>query len=1177
VLKGFFEFRIGADSHDNHKIDQMMRRYIVVVFTAWLLLTAPMAAAQFAPQPAQRLALVVGNGAYEQNPIEHAPGDAQALGARLQALDFEVMLHQDLNLAGLHAALDQFTVRLADGAVGLFFFVGHGLQIDGDNYLVPTDAKAGFASEIAEQCLSLGAVLDQLAGSAAGQVVALIDAARPQPLKSRAIKTTRGLAAMAPPAGVTLMLADAPDTPHRFGPDPIETVNASPRGLFARILLDALSIPQLTLPQLLRQVKAGVDEATLGQRRPWISEPLPSVIVLNDPLERFGRLLSERPGVDALDFIANDPALALLPPKPEPPAMPMAKTDTTGGSAGTALETVPGSDQKDETATRFADQSDTDLHAFPLDYQLKLFERLVLDLERLALLEATRPSPDTHQAVRSYLRTTYADLCTTEGLCDPAAMVAAALAEAPVSPPEPPSGESAVEPDLSKNDGLMEKGQKESVPGIATIGDETEVFEPQPAPLSPSLDERQRAELLRDFEVMLLDAERQRMLTRSNLSPSIKAAGKAALDQRYPPAFEPERRMIELVNQVDPENREALVIGNGVQGPEAAADLCNALEGQGFYIEQHQTIGSDRLRRAIEDFSAQLHGTRVGFFYFGGDAFEYQGQNYLVPADVNADNESSLVNQAVPLALLLSGLEAAQNVFNVVVIDAPSKPVLPQGVSLPEVGLAEVTPPANTLVLLPHTPNVARVEADKAKWAPGSVVASDGEVSGDVAGVKALMMADKLAPLLYTPRLELGALLGQLEIRLLAATQPPQQAWWRGSMRPFIFNDPLRRFDTLLTRLDFWRHAKTVDPTGRWSKVLWNRLVEYHRPWSTALESEDMRGLIMAALNTDQTLELDQLAWERGYTPTYTNKQGMRFTYVPKGEFVMGSRADESKREKDEKAFNAFLTEGFYMMPAEVTQGEWQRVMARNPAVFDDCGPDCPVEMVSWNEAQQLIDALNGVVLTEKPSENGSGAPAGGPALPISIGEATEKSRSTESALDQGKDEVAPDTETKQAATEAVKAILEARTLTPAELAPIEQEERSMYYQFPTEAQWEYTCRAGEHELFGFGHDLWSLPSYAWYKENAKSSTHPVAVLKPNRWGFYDMHGNVWEWCQDNKWDYPLNDATNPAGRGLDRLKVVRGGSWYYGAMDARCANRYYYLPAQANYNIGLRLVARPR
>ncbi|MCA8989873.1 MAG: formylglycine-generating enzyme family protein, partial [Planctomycetaceae bacterium] len=111
-------------------------------------------------------------------------------------------------------------------------------------------------------------------------------------------------------------------------------------------------------------------------------------------------------------------------------------------------------------------------------------------------------------------------------------------------------------------------------------------------------------------------------------------------------------------------------------------------------------------------------------------------------------------------------------------------------------------------------------------------------------------------------------------------------------------------------------------------------------------------------------------------------------------------------------------------------------------------------------------------------------------------------------------------------------------------------------YRLPTEAEWEYACRAGSWTSYSFGNDESKLDDYAWYNKNSKNSTHPVGQKMPNDWGLYDMHGNVFEWCQDWYDNYFQRDVTDPMGPSEGGHWVRRGGSWNSNSDNCRSAFR---------------------
>jgi len=132
-------------------------------------------------------------------------------------------------------------------------------------------------------------------------------------------------------------------------------------------------------------------------------------------------------------------------------------------------------------------------------------------------------------------------------------------------------------------------------------------------------------------------------------------------------------------------------------------------------------------------------------------------------------------------------------------------------------------------------------------------------------------------------------------------------------------------------------------------------------------------------------------------------------------------------------------------------------------------------------------------------------------------------------------------------------------------------------YRLPTEAEWEYCCRAGKAGArYCFGDEDAQLENYAWYKNNSGGRTHRVGQLKPNSWGLYDMHGNVWEWCQDHydrQDNYYKNSLVKDPPGGAGDERVLRGGSWAWSPGFCRSAFRHFVGPGERYDDLGFRVV----
>jgi formylglycine-generating enzyme required for sulfatase activity len=255
----------------------------------------------------------------------------------------------------------------------------------------------------------------------------------------------------------------------------------------------------------------------------------------------------------------------------------------------------------------------------------------------------------------------------------------------------------------------------------------------------------------------------------------------------------------------------------------------------------------------------------------------------------------------------------------------------------------------------------------------------------------------------------------------------------------------------------------------------------------------------------------ERLAEKSAYPKRITNSLGMEFVYIPPGEFMMGSPIDEPGHMKNEIQHKVRLKKGFYMQIMQVTKGQWKQFVAENP---------------NYKGSGENIRGCRGMGEVEHFSQADTH-----PVVCVSWNESQ------------------------------------------AFIRWLNQREKTDRYRLPTEAEWEYACRSGSETAYCFGDDENLLSEYAWYLANSGQKTHSVGQKKPNAWGLYDMHGNVWEWCLDRYAGYSSDDVTDPAGPDKGSIKVVRGGSWLYGASLCRSAYRSIARPGYRDYYSGFRIL----
>jgi formylglycine-generating enzyme required for sulfatase activity len=239
--------------------------------------------------------------------------------------------------------------------------------------------------------------------------------------------------------------------------------------------------------------------------------------------------------------------------------------------------------------------------------------------------------------------------------------------------------------------------------------------------------------------------------------------------------------------------------------------------------------------------------------------------------------------------------------------------------------------------------------------------------------------------------------------------------------------------------------------------------------------------------------------------------------WIDGGTFMMGSPSSEVDRGSDETQHQVTISRGFYMGKYAVTQAEYQAVMGNNPSYSK--GGNLPVEQVSWYDAVEYCN--------------------------------------------------------KRSVREGLTSAYTVSDTT------VTWNREADGYRLPTEAEWEYACRAGTTSPFNTGNNITTEQAnydgnYP-YNDNAEGTccekTTAVGSFAANRWGLYDMHGNVWEWCWDWYGDYASGFQTDPTGAASGAYRVFRGGGWGDSAEDVRSAYRSYDAPSTRNIDLGFRLL----
>jgi len=258
---------------------------------------------------------------------------------------------------------------------------------------------------------------------------------------------------------------------------------------------------------------------------------------------------------------------------------------------------------------------------------------------------------------------------------------------------------------------------------------------------------------------------------------------------------------------------------------------------------------------------------------------------------------------------------------------------------------------------------------------------------------------------------------------------------------------------------------------------------------------------------------------------TTISAKGIKLRRIPGGRFYRGSHdSDEYLRNNEHPQHKVIIPHNLFFGVYPVTQKQFQELMEYNPSIATE-NEDCPVEGVTWFSAVEFCNKMS-----------------------------EAESLSPYYAL--------------KAVRKRANGSIEGAKVTIL---------GGDGFRLPTEAEWEYACRAGSVSPWCFGDQVLDVGNYAWYYDNSSMETHPVGQRKPNSWGLFDMHGNVMEWCYDwyNELHYQQfaeEEAENPTGPDDGTAKVLRGGAWQFGAEATRCAYRNSSTPDAVAAVIGFRV-----
>ncbi|MBU1230065.1 MAG: caspase family protein [Proteobacteria bacterium] len=242
---------------------------LILALAALVLLTSPALA------DGGRYALVIGNSAYKDKPLKNPANDAKDMGRVLQRLGFDVQLKTDVGLRDMEEAIREFGVRLKRGGVGLFYFAGHGVQVQGVNYLVPIGARISSESDAKFESVDAGRVLGKMEDAGNELNIVILDACRNNPFARSFRSADQGLARMDAPTGSIVAYATAPNS--------VASDGKGANGMYTKYLLENMTTPGIPIEEVFKRVRIGVMGESAKKQVPWESSSIAGYFFLAGP------------------------------------------------------------------------------------------------------------------------------------------------------------------------------------------------------------------------------------------------------------------------------------------------------------------------------------------------------------------------------------------------------------------------------------------------------------------------------------------------------------------------------------------------------------------------------------------------------------------------------------------------------------------------------------------------------------------------------------------------------------------------------------------------------------------------------------------------------------------------------------------------------------------------------